>query len=243
MAFELGQQPAGKSTEDAMNSFFSELQYHRDLLTQKIFPVLDRYKAKTGKTIYLANTEFLSSYNDVDKARGMFGTLWSADQSLEAMDFDIRTSVNFCLSHADIADSLFCIYDDPTQITGVYRWLYLSSKHWGDQEVLTQASGVPTRTFTNNGFTEVVNRLQVASAISNDKSKLYGMVLNLFQDADVIANVIVPQTPKSIIVYNMIGSEGLYSTSAQIQNNTVQNAPLSNYNFFHASITVFEMIL
>lgn len=104
-----------------MESYFAQAEYRRGLIEREVLPMIKNYNHTSESGVFLANTEFLSSYNDPATTREMFGALFFVDETVEAMNQDIQTSVNFYLSHGGLFDLLLFVNDGPDQATAVSR--------------------------------------------------------------------------------------------------------------------------
>ena len=60
-----------------------------------------------------------------------------------AMNEDIRTSVQFCFDHKDMADSSFFIGNDPENTTALFKFQKMLAQHWGDEIVATTSQNIP----------------------------------------------------------------------------------------------------
>jgi len=203
-------------------------------ISEEIKPAIRQYAG--GRDVYIANTEFFTHlYNDVTRSRGMFGALYSADTLNLAFNQDIRTSVQFAFEHKDMADASFFIGNDPNNTTAIFKFQKMLAQHWGDNIVKTTGTGIPA--VRVNGASTSLDMPRLAYSAATTGSKVFVIVTNRTNDADVKSNINVGFTPSSVTAYELAGSWD----SANGTERTITNPSLNGYNFKRASVTIFEI--
>jgi hypothetical protein len=165
----------------------------------------------------------------------MLGALYSADSLILAMNEDIRTAVQFCFDHKDMADASFFMGDDPTATTPIFKLQALLAKHWGDQIVSTRGAGLPSTHVTGASASLELPRLAFSAAASG--GKVWLAVVNRTNEGDVTADVDLGFTPSAVTAYTLAGANGWDSTDATVSTST---GSLAGHVFPRASVTVFE---
>jgi hypothetical protein len=218
-----------------LDTFMAQNEWNKQKLEKEIKPAIQQYAG--GRDVFIANTEFFSNlYNDVTRSRGMYGAMYSADTLLLAMNEDIRTSVQFCMDHGDMADASFFIGNDPNNTTAIFKFQKMLAQHWGDNIVATSGTGIPTKTVTGAAATVNMPKLSFSAATSGTKT--YVMVLNRTNDADVTSAVNVGFTPSAVTAYTLAGPSGWDSANGDV---TTSTPNLAGMTFKKASITILEI--
>lgn len=211
-------------------------EWNRQKIENEIKPAIRQYGG--GRNIWIANTEFFTHfYADATKSRGLYGALYAADTLTLALNQDIRTAVEFCFDHGDLADAAFFLNEDPNQVTAIFKFQRMLAQHWGDDVVATSSSEIPTRNVKGISTTMNVPRLSYSAATSG--AKTWVMVTNRFDDADVTSNVALGFTPASITAYTLADPNKWNAANATVTTSSPNG--LDGYTFKAASVTIFEI--
>jgi hypothetical protein len=215
-------------------TLMAQNEWNRQKLEREIKPAIRTYAG--GRDVYIANTEFFTHlYNDVTRSRGMFGALYSADTLTLAMNQDIRTAVQFAFEHKDMADASFFINNDVNNTTAIFKFQKMLAQHWGDHIVKTEGASIPAVNVAGASTSLSMPRLSFSAATSGNK--VFVIVTNRTNDADVTAKVDVGFTPTAVSAYELAGTwDAANGTEA-----TVASPNLGAYTFKRASVTIFEM--
>jgi hypothetical protein len=215
-------------------TLMAQNEWNRQKIEKEIKPAIKQYAG--GRDVYIANTEFFTHlYNDVTRSRGMFGALYSADTLTLAMNQDIRTAVQFAFEHKDMADASFFIGNDPNNTTAIFKFQKMLAQHWGDNIVKTEGSGIPT--VRVNGASTSLDMPRLAFSAATSGNKVFVIVTNRTNDADVKTNVNVGFKPSNVTAYELAGSWD----AANGTERTIANPSLTGYTFKKASVTIFEI--
>jgi hypothetical protein len=219
--------------EDNM-TLMAQNTWNEQKISQEIKPAIKQYAG--GRDVYISNTEFFTHlYNDVTRSRGMFGALYSADTLTLAMNQDIRAAVQFAFEHKDMADASFFINNDVNNTTAIFKVHKMLAQHWGDQIVKTTGTGIPA--VKVNGASTSIDMPRLSYSAATSGSKVFVIVTNRTNDADVKTNINVGFKPSSVTAYEVAGSWD----AANGTERTIANPSLTGYNVKRASVTIFEI--
>jgi hypothetical protein len=215
-------------------TLMAQNEWNRQKLEKEIKPAIKQYAG--GRDVYIANTEFFTHlYNDVTRSRGMYGALYSADTLTLAMNQDIRTAVQFAFEHKDMADASFFIGNDANNTTAIFKFQKMLAQHWGDNIVKTEGSGIPS--VRVNGASTSLDMPRLSYSAATAGNKVFVIVTNRTDDADVTADLNVGFTPSSATAYELAGSWD----AANGTERTIAGPSLQDYTFKRASVTIFEL--
>jgi hypothetical protein len=219
-----------------MLTMMAQNEWNKEKLEKEIKPAIKQYAG--GRDVYIANTEFFSNlYNDVPRARGMMGALYSADTLTLAINQDIRTAVQFCFEHKDMGDASFFIGNNAENTTAFFKLQKMLAQHWGDNVVQSTGQAIPSVPVTGAATSLTLPRLSFAAATTGNK--VFVMVTNRTNHGDIKSNVNVGFKPSSVTAYQLKGTNGWDSANGDIA--TLNNASLDGFNFPKASVTIFEI--
>jgi hypothetical protein len=211
-------------------------EWNRNKLVTEIKPAIAQ--AAGGRDVWIANTEFMTGlYSDPTRARGMFGALYAADSLALAFNQDIRLVQLLGLDHDELADDSFFFANDPNRPTPIFKLERLVARHWGDQVVASSTSAVPTVTVQGVATTVVVPRLAVAAAKRGGQTWI--LVVNRFNDADVVARVDLGGATGPVTAFELSAATGW--DAADADEVAIANPDLAAYRFKRASVTLFEL--
>ncbi|MEB3330028.1 MAG: discoidin domain-containing protein [Candidatus Sericytochromatia bacterium] len=217
-------------------TLMAQNEWNRQKIVNEILPAIKQYGG--GRKIGIANTEFFTHlYSDAPRSRGLLGALYAADTVGLAFNLDMKSAVEFCFEHKELADAGFFFNHDPNQTTAIFKFQKLLAEHWGDEIVATSGRGIPSVSVAGASTTIQLPRLGFSAASSGNR--LWVMVVNRLNDAPVAADVSVGFTPGRVTAYTLTDAAGWDATNATVQTRSVNS--LQGYTFPKASVTILEI--
>jgi hypothetical protein len=217
-------------------TLMAQNEWNRQKIVNEILPAIKQYGG--GRRIGIANTEFFTHlYSDVTRSRGLLGALYAADTVGLAFNLDMKSAVEFCFDHKELADAAFFFNNDPNQTTAIFKFQKMLAEHWGDEIVSTSGKGIPTVSVAGASTTLQLPRLGFSAASAGNR--LWVMVVNRLNDAPVAADVAVGFVPSRVTAYTLTDAGGWSAANATVQTRTVSS--LQGYSFPKASVTILEI--
>jgi predicted aconitase len=134
-----------------------------------------------------------------------------------------------------MADASFFINNDVNNTTAIFKFQKMLAQHWGDQIVQTVGTGIPA--VKVNGASTSIDMPRLSYSAATSGNKVFVIVTNRTNDADVKTNVNVGFTPSMVTAYELAGSWD----AANGTERTITNPSLTGYNVKRASVTIFEI--
>ncbi|HEY9766773.1 MAG TPA: hypothetical protein V6C82_10420, partial [Chroococcales cyanobacterium] len=153
---------------------------------------------------------------------------------------DIRIANQFCFDHGDQADASFFCNDDASKTTPIFLFQKLLARHWGDQVLKTETQNIPSIHVQGADDTVEMPKLAFSAARGKD-NKVFVMVVNRTNDADVSTKIATGLACQEGKQYQLNGSNGWDSSDAAVSTKTVD--PSKALSFPRASISILEIQL
>lgn len=217
-------------------SIMAQNAWNQKKLSTEILPAIKQYATHP---VYIANTEFFTElYSDSNKARAMFGALYSADTLALSFNNDIRIANQFCLDHGEQSDASFFINNDPNRVTPIFQFQKMLSKHWGNHVVQVETQNVPT--VHVQGADDSIDMPKLAFSASVSQGKAYVMIVNRTNDSSVNAKIATGINSKNAIMYQLSGNNG-WDSMEDASIKTMSVDPSQTLSFPRSSVSILEI--
>ncbi|MBU6430220.1 MAG: hypothetical protein KGR26_14485, partial [Cyanobacteria bacterium REEB65] len=221
-----------------LQTIMAQNAWNREKLQTEIFPAIAKHLH--GHPVTVANTEFSTElYSDPQRARGLFGALYSADSLATALDLGLETAVQFCLDHGDQADSSFFMGNDPARVTPIFLVQRLLARHWGGQELPVCTANLPTVHVQGDGTSVNMPLLGLAAARSHE-GKIFVLAVNRTEDQSVSAQLHFGKADHRLVAHRILGSDGWNTTPEEVREEDDSLPPGAAVEFPPASVTILE---